>query len=95
MYFSLLSVQFAGVAILLVNMIPLYRLMVLDFSNYRPDLRPAWAIAGMLLIQVAYWLRVRLNPPLPQTGTIVLGHIVAFVARRVSLPSRRRLPSCS
>lgn len=81
LYFSLLSVQTAGVAILLVNMVPLYRLMALDFSNYKPDLSPWWAIAGMLLIQTAYWLRVRLHPPLPRTGSIVLGHIVLFVAR--------------
>lgn len=81
LYFSLLSVQTAGVAILLANMIPLYRLMALDFSKYKPDLRPWWAITGMLLIQVAYWLRMRLQPPLPRTRNIVLSHIVSFVAR--------------
>lgn len=81
LYFALLSAQIAGVAILLMNMIPLYRLMVLDFSNYRPDLRPWWAIAGMVLIQTGYWFRVRLHPPLPRIRSIVVGHIVAFVAR--------------
>ena len=81
LYVVLLSLQTAGVAILLANMLPLYRLMAMDFANYKPDLRPTWAIAGMLSIQIAYWLRVRLNPPLPQGRNIVLGHIVAFVAR--------------
>ena len=81
LYWALLSAQLVGAAILLVNLIPLYRLMALDFPNYRPDQRPWWAIAGMLLIQTAYWLRVRLDPPLPQTGSVVLGHIVAFVAK--------------
>ena len=81
LYWALLSVQLAGVVILLVNMVPLYRLMVLDFTNYRPDSRPWWAAAGMLLIQTAYWLHVRLHPPLPQTRSVLLGHIVAFVAR--------------
>lgn len=81
--FSLLAVQTAGVAILLANCIPLYRLMALDFANYRPDLRPWWAIAGMVVIQVAYWLRVRLDPPLPRRGNIVLGPIVLFAARMI------------
>ncbi|MGE5295898.1 MAG: hypothetical protein ACM3VT_13820 [Solirubrobacterales bacterium] len=81
LYFSLLSVQTAGVAILLANLIPLYRLMALDFASYRPDPRSWWAIAGILLIQVAYWLRVRLQPPLPRARNIVLGHVVSFAAR--------------
>ncbi len=81
LYFSLLSLQTGGGVILLVNMIPLYQLMALDFSNYRPHARPWWAIAGMLLIQVAYWVRVRLQPPLPRTRNIVLGHFVSFAAK--------------
>ena len=81
LYFLLLSVQTVGVVILLANLIPLYRLMALDFANYRPDPRFWWAIAGLLLIQAAYWLRVRLQPPLPRTGNTVAGHIVSFIAK--------------
>ena len=81
LYWILLSAQGAGASILLMNMIPLYRLMALDFPSYRPDVRPSWAIVGILLLQTAYWLRVRLQPPLPRTRSIVLGHVVAFVAR--------------
>ncbi len=81
LYFSLLSVQTTGVGVLLANIVPLYRMMSLDFSSYKPDTRPWWAIAGILLVQIAYWLRVRLQPPLPLTRNIVLGHIVFFVAR--------------
>lgn len=81
LYLCLLAVQSAGVALLLANLIPLYRLMALDFAKYRPDVRTWWAIAGMLLIQIAYWLRVRLDPPLPRKGSMVLGHIVLFAAR--------------
>ena len=81
LYWVLLSAQLVGVVILLMNMIPLYRVMVLDFSRYTPDAKPWWAVAGMLFTQTAYWLRVRLHPPLPRTRSVVLGHIVAFVAR--------------
>ncbi len=81
LYFCLLSMQTAGIALLLANGIPFYRLMALDFANFSPNPAPWWVIAGMVLIQVAYWVRVRLQPPLPRAGNIVLGHIVGFVAR--------------
>lgn len=81
LYFCLLAVQTAGLVVLLANSIPLYRLMALDFANYKPDLGPWWAIAGILLIQVAYWLRVWLQPLLPRRGNMVLGHIILFAAR--------------
>lgn len=81
LFFSLLAVQTAGVALLLANIIPLYRLLALDFANYKPDPRTWWAFTGMLLVQVAYWLRVRLQPPLPRAGSTLLGHVLQFVAR--------------
>lgn len=81
LYFSLLSAQTVGTAVLLSNMIPLYRLMAMDFANYIPDARPWWAIAGILLIQGAYWLRMHLQLPLPRTRNTLLGHILAFATK--------------
>lgn len=81
LYFLLLAVQTSGVAVLVWHGVPLYRLMAMDFENYRPDPWPWWGVAAILLIQVAYWLRVRLRPRLPRPGHIVLAHIVAFIAR--------------
>ncbi|NLH71693.1 MAG: hypothetical protein GX456_01410 [Verrucomicrobia bacterium] len=81
LYIVLFVVQTVGVGILLVNAVPLYRVIALDFKSYRPDPEPWWAIVGMVLVQAAYWLRVRLQPPLPRMGHIVLGHIVLFLAR--------------
>lgn len=84
LYFPLLAAQTAGLAILLVNLIPLYRLMVLDFGNYKPDQMPWWwVIGGTLLIQVAYWLRVQLQPRLPRRGNLVFAHILLFAARMI------------
>lgn len=80
LYFSLLSIQTTGVAILLANIVPLYRLMALDFAHYKPDAKPWWAM-GILLAQAAYWSRVRLQLPLPRAGHMVLGHMIHFVAR--------------
>ncbi|MGN6554554.1 MAG: hypothetical protein ACTHLW_12670 [Verrucomicrobiota bacterium] len=42
-----------------------------------------WAVVAVVLIQVAYWLRVRLQPPLPGGGHVVIGHMAAFFARLI------------
>lgn len=81
LYLFLLSVQTAGVAMLLANLIPLWRLMALDFANYKPDPRSWWAFTGMLLIQVAYWVSVRVRPATPRIGSLLAGHMVSFVSR--------------
>lgn len=81
LYLLLFMAQFAGAVMLLGNLIPLYRLMALDFANFKPDPEVWWAVVGMLLILVAYWLRVKLKPAMPQIRSIVAGHIAAFVAR--------------
>lgn len=80
LYLLLLLAQTLGIVILVGNFLPLYRKMVLDFSSYKPDQQPWW-IGAVLLVQAAYWFRVRLQPPLPVTRNNVLGHIILFVAR--------------
>lgn len=80
-YLFLLAAQTVGVVLLLLNLVPLYRLMALDFAHYKPDPRSWWAIAGILLIQIPYWIGVYLRPALPRIRSIVAGHIVSFVAR--------------
>lgn len=81
-YFVLLAVQTAGAAMVLINAVPIYRQVVLDFSHHQSQ--PGillWAVASVLLIQSAYWLRVKLQPPLPTKGNAFVGHIASFVAR--------------
>ena len=65
-YLFLLAMQTAGAGIVLVNGVPIYRQLTSDFANHQP--RPGilwWAVAAVGLIQAAYWLRVRLQPPRP------------------------------
>lgn len=81
LYFLLLAVQTAGAVLLLSNWIPLYQTMAQDFAKYTPDPTPWWAVAGVVLIQAAYWPQLRLQPPVPRRGGVVLGHIILFVAR--------------
>lgn len=67
--------------LLVANTVPLYRMMAADFAHYKPDPRPWWAVAGMLVVQIAYWIGVRSRLPLPPMRNIVLGHLVSFAAR--------------
>lgn len=81
LYAVLLALQTAGVVLVLVNIVPLYRLMALDFANYKPNVWPWGEITGTLVIHAAYWSRVWLQPPLPRSRNVVLGHLVQFSAR--------------
>ena len=82
MYLLLLGVQTAGAAIVLTNGVPVYRQLTRDFANHEPQ--PGilwWAVVAVALIQVGYWLRIRLAPPLPDMAYVVAGHLLAFMAR--------------
>lgn len=82
LYFVLLLVQTTGAAIVMINGLPIYRQMIGDVSKHQPQ--PGilwWAGAAVALIQVAYWVRVRLRPPLPHGGRILMGRLAGFVAR--------------
>lgn len=82
LYFLLWVVQTLGAIIVLVNGVPIYRQLTSDFASHRPQ--PGilwWAVAAVALIQGTYWLRVRLNPPLPRAAHVFLGHLAYFVAR--------------
>lgn len=81
-YWVLLALQTVGAVIVLGNGVPFYRQLTIDFANHQPH--PGiiwWAVAAGVLMQIAYWLRVWLQPPLPTSGYVVLGHLTAFVAR--------------
>lgn len=82
MYPFLLAVQTAGAAMVLVNGVPVYRQITTDFAHHQP--RPGilwWAVAAVALMQVGYWLRVRLQPPMPASSHVLIAHLAAFVAR--------------
>jgi len=81
-YFALVAVQAAGFGLVVVNGAPIYRQMAIDFSKHKPlPGIPWWGATAVVLMQGAYWLRVWLKPALPQSGNVVLGHVIAFVGR--------------
>lgn len=81
-YPLLLAAQTAGATIVLANGIPIYRRLVGDTTTPDPHAGILWwAVAAVILIQSAYWLRVRLKPALPPGGFPVFGHLAQFAAR--------------
>jgi len=82
LYFSLLGVETAGIAIILLNGMPIYHEMTRDVSGHTPN--PGvlwWAWAGIILVLGAYLLRIRLRPPMPRSGHAPAGHVIFFVGR--------------
>jgi hypothetical protein len=62
--------------------LPLYRQLVdspTTFETREPIW--GWALAAIVLIQVGYWMQYILQPALPHLASVVLGHIVLFLAR--------------
>lgn len=81
-YPVLLAGQTAGAVTVLANGVPIYRRIVGDSSRLDPHQGVLWwAVAAVVLIQVSYWLRVRLKPALPPGGYPVFGHVAQFAAR--------------
>ncbi len=82
LFLSLLAVETAGIVIILLDGMPIYREMIRKVSDHTP--RPGvpwWAWAGIVLVLGAYLLRVRFRPSLPPSGHAVAGHLISFVGR--------------
>lgn len=82
LYPLLVGVQTVGAALILWNGVPIYRQILMDPSrNEQRTDRLVLAVASVVLIQVAYWLRMRFRLEPPRRGHVVLGHFASFVAR--------------
>jgi hypothetical protein len=82
LYATLFSIQTAGVAVILWQGVPLYRLITKSPGPEHTSLDTfVWASIAILAIQVAYWSRLRLTPTIRLTPNIVLSHIILFSSR--------------
>ena len=82
LYPLMIAVQTAGAALILWNGVPIYRQILTDPSKHEQRTnRLVLAVVAVVMIQRAYWLRIRLHLPPPQRGHVVLGHFASFVAR--------------
>lgn len=82
LYPLLFAVQTLGAAIFIWNAVPHYRHVVADPASHeaRPETL-VWSLSAIALIQVGYWIRYRVRPPLPQFSIALLGHVVQFASR--------------
>jgi hypothetical protein len=82
LFWALVIGQALGAAIILWAVVPLYRELAVHASDPHDILSTRlWATAGLIMIQVAYWIawpRFR-NLTLPRQ--ILLGHLFQFAAR--------------
>ena len=82
LYPLLLTMETIGTAIFCWKGLPLFRLLIADPASYETRERIwIWALTAIVLIQIGYWLRYRIEPALPRFRNALLGHIVLFVSR--------------
>jgi hypothetical protein len=82
LYYSLLFVQTAGLAIILWQGVPVYRRVIAGSEGPNAESRAIiLAIVAVGLIQGAYWLRTAIIPSLALPRNIFVSHIVLFLGR--------------
>jgi hypothetical protein len=75
--------QTMGAAILFWYAVPLFRQVILDPGGHVARTENlVWLLSAITLMQVGYWIRHRLHPPLPQLlRNALVGYVVLFIAR--------------
>lgn len=83
LYPFLLAIEMAGAVTILWHGVPIYRsLLEKTFVEHVDGSVVAWAIAGIVLIQAAYWLSTfKVFPSLAVSPHVFAGHAIAFIAR--------------
>jgi hypothetical protein len=82
-YLLLVALEASGAAVILWHGLPLYRSLLSAAEFHQADAGSvAWAIVGIVLIQVAYWTAsAKVFPSLSVPRHVFAGHAVLFVAR--------------
>ncbi len=78
----LLVAETIGVAIFLLDGVPLYKQVIRDVAGHKAQ--PGvlwWAIVAAVLIQGSYWLRARYPQPPPWSGHPFISHALLFLGR--------------
>jgi hypothetical protein len=82
LYTVLFSVQTAGAAVIFLQGVPIYRLIVNEPGPQYADVQTfAWLTVAILAMQFSYWFRLRLMPRISLPAHIVLSHVILFFAR--------------
>lgn len=81
-YLLLFGLQTIGALIILRYALPLYQAAVADPAAHRASAAPViWGSTAAVLIQVGFWIRHRLQPPLPQFRNALIGYLIMFLSR--------------
>jgi hypothetical protein len=82
-YSLLLGLEAAGAIVILWHGVPIYRSLLADtFIQHADGTSITWAIVGILLIQVPYWIStLKVFRWLSVPRHIVASHVVTFLAR--------------
>jgi len=78
----LFTAESAGALIILWNGVPIHRRLLLGHTTQQAD--PSVFVLGavaVILIQSAYWIRLRCLSPLQLKRQLVLGHAIQFLGR--------------
>jgi len=82
LYPFLFGVQTIGAAIFVWNAVPHYREILTDPAGHKVDTWTlVWSLSAITFLQIGYWLRYRLQPPLPKFKNTLLGHVIQFASR--------------
>ncbi len=82
LYFFLFAMETAGAVLYFVNIIPINREVMRDITIQGTNVDVLWyELAVIALIQGGYWLRVKIDPPMPNFQNIVLSHFIFFIGR--------------
>lgn len=66
--------------------LPLYRRAVADPSAHQASVEILiWGLAAVVLMQVGFWIRHRLQPPLPRFQNALIGYLILFMGRMAFL----------
>jgi len=82
LYLLLFGLQTIGALIILTNALPLYRYGVANPAAHEARIEVLiWVSAAVVLMQVGFWIRHRLQPPLPRFHNALVGYVILFAGR--------------
>ena len=78
----LFTAESAGTLVILWNGVPIHRRLLMGHTTQQADPRVfVLGAVAVILIQSAYWIRLRCFPPLRFNRQLVLGHAIQFLGR--------------
>lgn len=82
LYLLLFGLQTIGALIIIGNALPLYRYGVANPAAHEARIEVLiWGSIAVVLMQAGFWIRHRLQPPLPRFQNALVGHVIMFLGR--------------